>query len=387
LRKTPALNELQWSDYVVYNEVQLLQQKLIRNNQIGKNYIQGGFDPMKNICATVTPVVYAQRWKVVLTALLFTALIQLIGFVPPASADIVVTYSLDNVTFADGGVATGTITEEYSSATTLWSLASFNVNVTDPSFPVQPLYFTPATGGSIQSPQVVTGSGVLGFGYILMYQGGFTTGDAALYLNIPSGDFQNGSAQPTGSITLVPGTDVGGTAPAPAQLFAEQVVGGFVNGLGGSLVPLPANIFQGSSTNSSNSTPQNPIILTSGGQFSGIAGDIGGTHTTDAYSFFWAGGNLSLTELFGPNLNALLYDAQGNLLDTIGTLGLNGSTPIDLSSGDYVLQLTGNSSDPPYEIISNEPIGGLSPVPEPAILLFLGPSLVGLAAIRRRLGK
>lgn len=97
-----------------------------------------------------------------------------------AKADIIQTYSLQNVTFADGGVATGTITENYSSAIQQWSLTAFNVTITDPAFVVQPLVFTPASGGSSQ----YTGSS-LGFGYILMYQGGYTNNTAALYLNIP----------------------------------------------------------------------------------------------------------------------------------------------------------------------------------------------------------
>jgi len=62
----------------------------------------------------------------------------------PARADTVVQYTLDGVTFADGGTATGTFSLDYSD----YSVFGSNILVTDPSNPGSPEIFSDATESS-----------------------------------------------------------------------------------------------------------------------------------------------------------------------------------------------------------------------------------------------
>jgi len=116
----------------------------------------------------------------------------------------------------------------------------------------------------------------------------------------------------------------------------------------------------------------------------GISGNIGGANTADAYSFYWPGGDMNLTEIDNPAfLSAQLFEGSSSL--TLPIPLSNGPTLIDanLSPGKYVLQLTDSGADPPYEIIFNNPISSPSSVPEPSTLLLFASGLVGLAAYRR----
>ena len=169
------------------------------------------------------------------------AALALLAASSPASADVMITYNLDSITFADGGTATGTLTETFvqtgPDAYTAY-LTDYNVTITDSGFAIQPLAFTPATGAGSE----YNGTS-LGYQYILMYTGNGSDNSSLLYLNIPLGTFVAGTPLPSGSIPLVLGSDAGGqSGPATAVLVWQGTedphqLGMIVSGTGGSLDP------------------------------------------------------------------------------------------------------------------------------------------------------
>jgi PEP-CTERM motif len=139
-----------------------------------------------------------------------------------------------------------------------------------------------------------------------------------------------------------------------------------------------------------------------GGAFVGINGSLGeklhieGFDTTDAYRFFFGGGNFLASGGFTVALNSTdtfglsLYSGTGNSTALLGSANsfLPSTTVLNvtgLTAGLYTLLVnTTLTVDPPYLVVLDSPVFGVDQISEPAAIAIFGIGLAGLAVAARR---
>ena len=92
---------------------------------------------------------YAHVTKVRPSSIGVTAVFLALAFaaflLQPATAGAASTYTLQNVTLADGGTASGTVSVN---STFPYTIVGYDIKVTDPAFPGQPFFVNPLTSTS-----------------------------------------------------------------------------------------------------------------------------------------------------------------------------------------------------------------------------------------------
>jgi len=140
-------------------------------------------------------------------------------------------------------------------------------------------------------------------------------------------------------------------------------------------------------------TPSNPVPLPSG-PIGSVTGPIGGTNSQDFFAFYWSGGLFYVVgEVDGTSAPAGTYGLE--LLNPDGSVnalvdlsnpvpnGYMGTISEQLAPGYYTIGvLTGQTSDPTYNIDFVTPVRGTAP--EPASVSLVGIALAGLGFLRRK---
>lgn len=176
---------------------------------------------------------------------------------------------------------------------------------------------------------------------------------------------------------------------------------------GGDTVGLSLGVQITGNTQGSGGTLANPQLLTT--TSSGFGGTLNpsASHSTDAYEFYWGGGDFSGTAVtdaifgastipagFQSGMGLALYSSPTDvLLSSLTVLNSSASSSsFDFGSvlaGNYVLQVTdlNSNDDPPYNLEFNGSVGapnGQGTTPEPSMFLLVGTALLAGGYWRRR---
>ena len=139
-------------------------------------------------------------------------------------------------------------------------------------------------------------------------------------------------------------------------------------------------------------TSSAPVFLFSSTPVGAVSGTIGGSGSTDYYSFNWAGGAFSASAaIAGANTGASYLFSEGVTggCNSGGSATLNsadsftGTVAIaNLAPGQYCIGLDANNlNDPAFALTFNTPVAG---VPEPSgfVLLWVGLGMIGVLRLR-----
>jgi len=139
-----------------------------------------------------------------------------------------------------------------------------------------------------------------------------------------------------------------------------------------------------------------PVVLVSGTTLGAITGTIGGDGSEDYYSFFWGGGEFSVTTtITGANPGASYGFSFNPVFSGCanGPVALNSSNHFSytyvssplLAAGQYCIGIDANSAnDPAFMLTFNTPVAGSStPEPSDFALLSIGLGIIGLRCCRK----